>query len=118
VLRADHITVDELLKEWLTDHAAVNLSDRCASDAVGWWDREIATRHISRVRLARIADDPGIITRFQDELFQAGPVRPASAANAWSRPCSPGGPATPSSDPRRCRGRRDGLHRRAARPSE
>jgi hypothetical protein len=76
--RADRMTVDELFKEWLTDHAAINLSERYATDAVGWWDREIATRPISRVRLARIADDPAIITRFQDELIRArlsGPSR-------------------------------------------
>jgi hypothetical protein len=77
--RADRMTVDELFKEWLTDHAAINLSERYATDAVGWWDREIATRPISRVRLARIADDPSIITRFQDELIRAGLSGPSRA---------------------------------------
>jgi hypothetical protein len=38
------MTVGDLFKEWITEHAALNLSERYAPDAVGWWDREIATR--------------------------------------------------------------------------
>lgn len=75
VLRSDAaaaMTVDDLFKQWLTEHAATNLSERYATDAVRWWDREIATRPIARVRLARVADDPALITRFQDELARAG----------------------------------------------
>jgi hypothetical protein len=66
------MTVDDLFKEWLTEHAAVNLSERYARGAVGWWDREIASRSIARVRLARLADDPALITRLQDELAHSG----------------------------------------------
>ena len=69
---AERMTVDDLFKEWLVDHAATNLSERYATDAVRWWGREIATRRIARVRLARLAEDPGHITRFQDELRRAG----------------------------------------------
>lgn len=71
VLRPDgaaRMTVDDLFKEWLTEHAAINLSERYATDAARWWDREIATRPIARVRLTRLDDDPGLITRLQDEL--------------------------------------------------
>ena len=80
VLRPDaaaRMTVDDLFKEWLIEHAAPNLSERYAVDAVRWWDREIATRPISRVRLARLADDPALITRLQDELARSG-LSPAS----------------------------------------
>ena len=62
------MTVGDLFKEWITEHAALNLSERYATDAVRWWDREIATRSIARVRLALLADDPALITRFQDDL--------------------------------------------------
>jgi hypothetical protein len=75
VLRPDsaaRMTVGDLFKEWITDHAALNLSERYATDAVRWWDREIATRSIARVRLSRLADDPALITRFQDDLRVAG----------------------------------------------
>ncbi|MCA1853267.1 MAG: hypothetical protein LC647_12965 [Beggiatoa sp.] len=74
VLRSEaaaRMTVDDLFKEWLTEHAATNLSERYSTDAVRWWDREIGTRAIARVRLARLADDPALITRFQDELARA-----------------------------------------------
>jgi integrase len=66
------MTVGDLFKEWITEHAALNLSERYATDAVRWWDREIATRSIARVRLSRLADDPALITRFQDDLTVAG----------------------------------------------
>jgi hypothetical protein len=69
---AAQMTVDELFKEWLTEHAAVNLSERYATDAVRWWDREIATRPLALVRLARIADDPTLIGRLQDDLVREG----------------------------------------------
>jgi hypothetical protein len=75
VLRPDsaaRMTVGDLFKEWITEHAALNLSERYATDAVRWWDREIATRSIARVRLSRLADDPALITRFQDDLTVAG----------------------------------------------
>jgi hypothetical protein len=78
VLRPDsaaRMTVGDLFKEWITEHAALNLSERYATDAVRWWDREIATRSIARVRLSRLADDPALITRFQDDLTVAGPSR-------------------------------------------
>jgi hypothetical protein len=74
---AARITIDDLFKEWLTDHAAVNLSERYATDAVGWWDREIATRPIARVRLARLAGDPAIIGRLEDDLVRAGLPAPS-----------------------------------------
>jgi hypothetical protein len=66
------MTVGDLFKVWITDHAARSLSERYATDAVRWWDREIARRPIARVRLSRLADDPAIITRFQDELTASG----------------------------------------------
>jgi hypothetical protein len=50
VLRPDsaaRVTVGDLFKEWITEHAALNLSERYATDAVRWWDREIATRSIA-----------------------------------------------------------------------
>ncbi len=75
VLRSEaaaRMTVDDLFKEWLSEHAARNLSERYATDAVRWWDREIAARSIARVRLARLAEDPALITRFHDELSRAG----------------------------------------------
>lgn len=69
---AARMTVGDLFREWITEHAAVNLSERYATDAVRFRDREIASRSIARVRLARLADDPGLITRFHDELTVAG----------------------------------------------
>ncbi|CAN5530007.1 hypothetical protein BH20ACT18_BH20ACT18_02320 [soil metagenome] len=56
VLRSEaaaRMTVDDLFKEWLSEHAARNLSARYATDAVRWWDREIAARSIARVRPRR-----------------------------------------------------------------
>ena len=38
------MTVGDLFKEWITEHAALNLSERYATDAVRWWDCEIADR--------------------------------------------------------------------------
>lgn len=70
--RNGNMTVGDLFKEWITDHAAPNLSEGYATEVVRWWDREIDTRTIARVRLARLADDPVLITRFQDELIRAG----------------------------------------------
>jgi hypothetical protein len=70
--RAARMTVADLFNEWLTDHAAVKLTDDYAASAIYWWDREIATRTIVRVRLGRLDDDPSIITRFQDDLVRAG----------------------------------------------
>jgi hypothetical protein len=69
---AARMTVGDLFKEWITDHAAASLSERYATDAVRWWDREIATRPLARVRLSRLADDPALISRFQDELTASG----------------------------------------------
>jgi hypothetical protein len=74
---AAQMTVDELFKEWRTEHAAVNRSERYATDAIRWWDREIASRPIARVRLARFADDLALIGRLQDDLVRVG-LSPAS----------------------------------------
>jgi hypothetical protein len=70
--RNGNMTVGDLFKEWITDHAAPNLSEGYATEAIRWWDREIATRTIARVRLARLGADPALIARFQDELVRSG----------------------------------------------
>jgi len=74
VLRADaaaRLTLGELFKQWITHHAAPNTGERYARDAVRTWDRHIEPR-IGRVRLAAIADDPGIVVRFHEDLQGAG----------------------------------------------
>lgn len=81
VLRTDpaaSMTVAELFQEWCVARGA-ELSTRYAEDAVRRWDREVAPRSISRVRLERLSRDPAIITRFQDDLAGAG-VTPSNRA--------------------------------------
>lgn len=74
VLRPDAaaaMTIEELFREWCVKRGP-NVSKRYAEDAVRRWDREVATRSISRVRLDRLSSDPSLITRFQDELESGG----------------------------------------------
>src|SRR3954449_5554600 len=73
VLRADRtagILLGDLFKEWITHHAAPNTGERYARDAVRTWDKHIEPR-LGRVRLGALADDPGIIVRFREDLQQA-----------------------------------------------
>jgi hypothetical protein len=64
-------TIASLFQEWCIKRGAV-LSPRYSEDAVKRWDREIAPRPISQVRLGRLSQDPSIVTRFHDELEAAG----------------------------------------------
>src|SRR3954463_15676273 len=73
VPRADRtagILLGGLFKEWITHHAAPNTGERYARDAVRTWDKHIEPR-LGRVRLGALADDPGIIVRFHEDLQQA-----------------------------------------------
>lgn len=68
VLRADpagRMTVDDLFKEWCVKRGP-SLSERYAEEAIRLWDRQIASRSIARVRLARLSQDPSLLVRFQD----------------------------------------------------
>jgi integrase len=73
VLRADRaagIVLGDLFKEWITRHAAPNTGERYARDAVRTWDKHIEPR-LGRVKLGALADDPGIIVRFHEDLQDA-----------------------------------------------
>jgi integrase len=69
--RAARITLGELFKEWIAHHAAPNTGARYARDAVRSWDKHVEPR-LGRVKLGALADDPGIIVRFHEDLQQAG----------------------------------------------
>lgn len=68
--RAAKLTVGQLFKEWVIDHAAVNCSERHATESIRTWDRLIEPR-LGRVRLSRLADEPEVISRFGSELVTA-----------------------------------------------
>jgi integrase len=73
VLRADRAAgtvLGDLFKEWITRHAAPNTGERYARDAVRTWDKHIEPR-LGRVKLGALADDPGIIVRFHEDLQDA-----------------------------------------------
>ena len=69
--RATGIVLGDLFKEWITHHAAPNTGERYARDAVRTWDKHIEPR-LGRVKLGALADDPGVIVRFHEDLQQAG----------------------------------------------
>jgi hypothetical protein len=69
--RAARLTLGELFKEWIANHAAHNTGERYARDSVQTWDRHIEPR-LGRVRLGAVASDPGIVVRFHEELQDAG----------------------------------------------
>jgi hypothetical protein len=74
VLRADtaaRLTLGELFKEWIANHAAHNTGERYARDSIQTWDRHVEPR-LGRVRLGAVAADPGIVVRFHEELQDAG----------------------------------------------
>jgi integrase len=74
VLRTDRsarILLGDLFKEWITHHAAPHTGERYARDAVRTWDKHIEPR-LGRVKLGALADDPGVIVRFHEDLQQAG----------------------------------------------
>jgi hypothetical protein len=68
--RAARLTLGELFKEWIAHHAAYNTGERYARDSVRTWDKHIEPR-LGRVRLGALAEDPGIIVRFHEDLQQA-----------------------------------------------
>lgn len=73
VLRPDNaarLTVGELFKEWIANHAAPNTGERYARDSVRTWDRHVEPR-LGRVKLGALASDPGVIVRFHEDLQQA-----------------------------------------------
>src|SRR5437867_3668454 len=62
VLRSDSaagLTIGELFKEWIANHAAHNTGERHARDSIRTWDKHIEPR-LGRVRLGTLANDPGI----------------------------------------------------------
>lgn len=74
VLREDPaagMSVDELFEEWCIGRGP-QVSERYGEQVVRIWEREISSRRIGKVRLARLSQDPAIITRFQDQLVGAG----------------------------------------------
>ncbi len=77
--KAARLTLGELFKEWIAHHAVPNTGERYARDAVRTWDKHIEPR-LGRVRLGVLADDPGVIVRFHDELHDAGLVISARRA--------------------------------------
>ena len=81
VLRGDPaelLTVNDVFAEWCVGRGP-ELSERYCEKVAGYWDREIASRRISKVRLGRLSQDPALIVRFQDELLAAG-LTPANRA--------------------------------------
>jgi hypothetical protein len=70
--KALRLTIGELFKEWIQHYAAVECGERYATDSVRTWHNHIEQR-LGRVRLGAIVDDPGIVTRFHDELREDGP---------------------------------------------
>jgi len=67
---AGRMALDELFEQWCLGRGP-QVSERYAEKVVGYWAREISPR-IGKVRIARLSNDPGIITRFQDDLLAAG----------------------------------------------
>jgi hypothetical protein len=73
VLRAEKaatLTIGELFKEWIANHAAHNTGERYARDSIRTWDKHIEPR-LGRVKLGAPASDPGIIIRFHEDLQDA-----------------------------------------------
>lgn len=73
VLRPDKaaaLTLGELFKDWIANHAAPNTGERYARDSVRTWDTHIEPR-LGRVKLGTLARDPSVIVRFHEELQQA-----------------------------------------------
>jgi len=68
--RAAGLTLGELFKDWIANHAAHNTGQRYATDSVRTWDTHIEPR-LGRVKLGSLASDPSIIVRFHEELQQA-----------------------------------------------
>lgn len=68
--KAARLTLGQLFKEWIAHHAAHNTGERYARDSVRTWDKHIEPR-LGRVKLGALADDPGIIVRFHEDLQQA-----------------------------------------------
>src|SRR3954447_4514816 len=97
VLRADaaaRLTLGELFKAWITHHAAPNTGERYARDSIATWDRHVEPR-LGRVRLSSIAEDPGIIIRFHEDLQLAGLCRLGAPQVARAAAGGPAlGPAT------------------------
>jgi hypothetical protein len=65
------MTLEELFREWCVKRGA-DLSESYGRKIVRYWDNEIGSRSISRVRLERLSRDPEIVVRFQDELATEG----------------------------------------------
>ncbi|HEX3737338.1 MAG TPA: hypothetical protein VHV53_07320 [Solirubrobacterales bacterium] len=91
------MTIEEVFKEWLVSHVAT-LSEDYGQQSVWVWERDIANRPIAKVRLQRLSQDPGIISRFQDALVKEG-LRPSRrrhilkvlrAVLLWGRKRHPG----------------------------
>jgi integrase len=68
--RAASLTVGELFKEWIANHAAHNTGERYARDSIRAWDKHIEPR-LGRVKLGALENDPGIIIRFHEDLQNA-----------------------------------------------
>ena len=68
--RAAGLTLGELFKDWIANHAAHNTGERYARDSIRTWDTHIEPR-LERVKLGTLASDPSIIVRFHEELQQA-----------------------------------------------
>jgi hypothetical protein len=69
--KAARLTLGDLFKEWIANHAAPATGERYARDSVRTWDQHMEPR-LGRVRLSAIADDPGIVVRLHEELQRAG----------------------------------------------
>jgi hypothetical protein len=69
--KAARLTLGELFKEWIANHAAHNTGERYVRDSVQTLDKHIEPR-LGRVRLAVVDRDPGIVVRFHEERQDAG----------------------------------------------
>ncbi len=72
ILRGDPaagMTLEALFEEWCR-RRGTQVSERYAEKVARCWARQIGPR-IGAVRLARLSQDPAILTRFQDELIAA-----------------------------------------------
>ena len=82
--RAAGLTLGELFKDWIANHAAPNTGERYATDSVRTWDAHIEPR-LGRVKLGTLASDPSIIVRFHEGALE----RKATSGPGVSRGAAP-----------------------------
>src|SRR5215211_4040764 len=85
--RAVRLTLGELFKEWIANHAAHNTGERYARDSVRTWDKHIEPR-LGKVRLGALAADPIAVERIIEAVLNRprrdplAPIRDAALVAA------------------------------------